>query len=181
MKKIQLSYRKIIDSESSGYWDKAVFEATYKELLMQFQYYNSEKQYTSFSDLLQQVPAVEKLHFLVSSAATGYIRQLHGRIPDIKNALGKTCLPFHLFRFEIIDSDIRDRQRHRISIYFYSEPLLWLDTIGAYLLISTGSEKQMQDNNPLETDLVALQPFLSIHSIQYPIHETSLRCNDILS
>ena len=69
---IRLCYRKVIDASSSKKWDKYVFESTYTEFLMQAQLYNQEKKYSSFSELIQNVPAAEKLHFLVSGAVVGY-------------------------------------------------------------------------------------------------------------
>ena len=161
-KKIRLCYRKIVDANAVKPWEKLVFNDTYTEFLMQAQLYNQEKKYTTFSDLINNVPDADKLHFLVSAAAINYIRQLAGKIPDIQNTLGITFLPFTNFRFEIINSDIRDKLKHIIAINFYSEPLLWLSTIDNQLLLSNGKE----ENGEMLTDMLILQPFLSIYSIQ---------------
>src|SRR4051794_29203873 len=91
---IRLCYRKIIDAASLKAWDKYVFDDTYTEFLLQAQYFNPDKKYSSFSELLINVPGSEKLHFLVSAALIGYLKQLNGKIPDIVNALGKIFLPF---------------------------------------------------------------------------------------
>jgi hypothetical protein len=69
---IRLCYRKVIDVNSVKPWDKLVFNDTYSEFLLQSQFYNQKKKYTSFSDLITHVPAAEKLHFLVSAAVIGY-------------------------------------------------------------------------------------------------------------
>ncbi len=84
---IRLCYRKIIDAQSNGVWEKYVFDDTYTEFLLQFQFYNQEKKYHSFAALIADTPNAERLHFLVSSAATGYVQQLNGKIPDVTNAL----------------------------------------------------------------------------------------------
>ena len=157
---IQLCYRKIIDVHATGIWEQLVFNDTYTEFLMQAQYYNQEKKYSTFSQLIQQVPGAERLHFLVSAACVEYLQQLNERVPDIHNILGNKFLNFKSFHFEIINSDIRQRNAHQVAISFYSEPLIWHDTIGSYLLIS-----EKNAGKPALTDLVQVVSFLSIHSL----------------
>lgn len=160
---IRLCYRKIIDSASQGVWETYVFDDSYKEFLMQAQFYNAEKKYNTFAQLLQNVKGAEKLHFLVSAAVTGYVQQLAGVVPDVTNALGKTFLPFSNFRFEIINSDIKDKGRHRVALNFYSDELRWLHTVGTQLIINMEGK---EERGALLTETVALQPFLSIYSIK---------------
>jgi hypothetical protein len=161
---IRLCYRKIIDTSSQKMWDKYVFESTYTELLMQAQLYNTEKKYTSFAELIINVPGADKLHFLVSAAIGGYIQQLNGIVPDILDNLGKHFLSFSNYRFEIINSDFKNKQQHQVAINFFSEPLVWHDSIDNYLLISPVNTDKNEDE--LLTNLVQLQPFLSIYSIK---------------
>ena len=161
---IRLCYRKVIDASSSKKWDKYVFESTYAEFLMQAQLYNQEKKYSSFSELIQNVPGTEKLHFLVSAAIVGYLQQLDGIMPDILNNLGKHFLKFSNYRFEIINSDIKNKASHQVAINFFSEPLTWHDTIENYLLVSPVNEEKTDDG--VLTDLLPLQPFLSIYSVK---------------
>jgi hypothetical protein len=164
---IRLCYRKIIDASSQKIWDKYVFESSYAEFLMQSQLYNQVKKYNSFAELLINVPGSEKLHFLVSAAIGGYMQQLNGIVPDILDSLGKHFLSFSNYRFEIINSDIQNKAAHQVAINFFSEPLVWHDTIDNYLLISTlGAEK---NEDGVLTHLVQLQPFLSIYSIKNEI------------
>jgi hypothetical protein len=161
---IRLCYRKIIDASSQKMWDKYVFESSYAEFLMQSQLYNQEKKHNSFAELLIAVPDAEKLHFLVSAAIGGYMQQLNGIVPDILDNLGKHFLQFNNYRFEIINSDIKNKTAHQVAITFFSEPLVWHDSIDKYLLISTlGAEK---NEDGVLTHLVQLQPFLSIYSIK---------------
>lgn len=161
---IRLCYRKIIDASATRPWDKYVFNDTYTEFLMQAQLYNGEKKYALFSELVNNVPAAEKLHFLVSAAAVGYLKQLNGIIPDMQNALGKLFLPFKQFRFEIIESGMQNKGLHKVAINFISEPLTWHDTVGDYLLVSVNN--QPDASNGLLTDTFQLQPYLSIFSLK---------------
>jgi hypothetical protein len=161
---IKLCYRKIIDASSQKVWDKYVFDSTYQEFLMQAQFYNKDNKFNSFAEIINSVPGSEKLHFLVSSAIVGYLQQLKEVIPDVLNNIGKHFLPFKNYRFEIINSDIKNKANHQVAINFFSEPLIWHDTIGEHLLISPHSEEEY--DGEVLTDLVKLQPFLSIYSIQ---------------
>jgi hypothetical protein len=161
---IRLCYRKVIDASSSKQWDKYVFESTYTEFLMQAQFYNQKKKYSSFSELIQNVSGAEKINFLVSAAIVGYLQQLDGVVPDILNNLGKHFLKFSDYHFEIINSDIKNKTVHQVAINFFSEPLIWHDSIENYLLISPANGKKTDDG--VLTDLLSLQPFLSIYSIK---------------
>lgn len=164
---IRLCYRKIIDISSQKSWDKFVFDDTYMEFFMQAQFYNQEKKYTTFQELVNNVPNAEKLHYLTSTAAIGYIRQLNKIIPDIANVSGKLCLPFTQFKFDIIQSHVENKDSHRIAISFYSDPLTWIDTIDNQLLIAYGDQREaLQEGKEIDTDMIALQPYLSISSIQ---------------
>lgn len=160
---IRLAYRKIIDAEAQNVWEKYVFDATYQEFLIQAQNYNQEKKYSTFAEMLHHVPNADKLHFLVSASAINYLKQLNGKVPDILNNLGKLFLPFTKYKFEIIDSDISDRSKHRVVIEFISEPLTWIDTIDNLLLVNINDTKG--EDGQL-TDMVTLRPYLSIYSLK---------------
>ncbi|MFT3935652.1 MAG: hypothetical protein QM726_18635 [Chitinophagaceae bacterium] len=168
---IRLCYRKIIDANATLAWDKYVFDSSYAEFLMQSQLYNQEKKYTSFADILLHVPNAEKLHFLVSAAITGYLQQLNGKIPDILDNLGRRFLSFKNYRFEIINSDIKKKEQHQVAINFFSEPLLWHNTIGNYLLVSEENAASTNDGNL--TNVLQLQSFLSIYSIKEKHYDTT--------
>ena len=164
---IRFCYRKIIDVNAQKAWDKYVFDSSYTELLMQFQLYNTEKKYTMFRDLTGNVPAAGTLHFLVSASITGYIQQLDGYIPDIANNLGKSFLRFTGYRFEIIDSDIKNKSKHVIAVNFFSEEIVWHDTIDNLLLVSLLSDETTAADQL--THLIQLQPFFSIYSFKEDI------------
>jgi hypothetical protein len=162
MRNIRFCYRKIIDAHSRKPWDQAVFDDTHLEFYMQAQRLDSEGKYPTFQELTENVSNADQLHYLASTAAVAYIRQLKDIVPDIANAHGKLCLPFQNFKFEIIQSHITDKPQHRIAIWFYSEPVTWIDTIGNQLLIAYGGENAVLNNQEMETDIITLVPFLSI-------------------
>jgi hypothetical protein len=162
---IRLCYRKIIDAAAQKAWDKYVFDDSYSEFLLQAQYFNQEKKYTTFGELANNVPGAEKLHLLVSASITGYLKQLNGKVPDVINSTGKIFLPFKNFMFEIINSDIRNKAKHQVAINFFSEPLTWHSTIGNQLLVSVYGAAE-NSNGEILTDMFALQPFVSIYSLK---------------
>ncbi|QNF32110.1 hypothetical protein HUW51_04965 [Adhaeribacter swui] len=169
---ITLCYRKIVDANSTKPWEKLVFEDSYTEFKMQAQLYNQEKKYRSFAELKQHVPGADKLHFLVSAAVLGYLQQLNNMVPDILNNLGQHFLKFDQFQFQIINSDILDKSKHQVAIKFYSQPLIWHDTLNQYLLVSESANS----GEPALTHLLAIQPYLSIYSLQTQAsqnHETN--------
>lgn len=164
---IVLCYRKIINAKAEKAWDKYVFESSFAEYRMQAQFYDQEKKYGSFSALVQQVPAAEKLHFLVSAAVTGYIEQLGNKIPDIADNLGRANLFFDNYRFELINSAVNNKAVHEVAVNFFTRPMIWHDTPGQYLLLSPA--EQVNETGVWNTIMVPLQPFLSIHSLNETI------------
>lgn len=160
---ITLCYRKVIDVTNINPWDKFVHEDSFAEFKMQAQFYKQEQKYNTFAELLLNVTGADKLHFLVGGSIIGYVQQLKNVIPDILDDLGRRFLTFDNFKFELVNSDINNIEKHKIALNFFSKPLIWHDTIGAHLLVS-----QFQDTNEEEvfTNLFQLQPFISIHSIK---------------
>jgi hypothetical protein len=131
---------------------------------MQSQLYNQERKYNSFAEIVHHVPAAEKLHFLVSAAVTGYVQQLKGIIPGVLDNLGRHFLSFDNYRFEIINSDIKNKSQHTVAINFISQPMTWHYTIGNYMLVSETGQSNTEDGEL--THLVEMQPFLNIHSLK---------------
>lgn len=164
---IRLCYKKIINTYAQNTWEKNIFEDTFMEFFMQSQFYNQEGKYSTFQELITNVPAADKLHYLVSTAAINYIRQLNELIPDIVNMHEQLCLPFKNFRFGVIQSHIQNKEEHKVAIYFYSEPMLWIDSIENKLVIASGSQiEAFKPGAEISTDLIAIQPLLSISSFQ---------------
>ncbi|MFC0513859.1 hypothetical protein ACFFGT_06600 [Mucilaginibacter angelicae] len=166
---IVLCYRKIIDIRSVKQWDKLVFESTYLEFKMQAQNFSHGTAYTSYADLLRNVPNAQRLTGMVTPSVTGYIQQLGGIMPDVLNNIGRRFLTFSKFQLEIINSDIHDKDKHQVAVNFYSGPLVWHDTIDNYLLISEDmAENQLSaENDSMPTNLMQLQPYVNISSLQY--------------
>ena len=163
---IRLCYRKIIDSNSRKPWDVAVFNATHLEFYMQAQRMDPDGKFTTFQDFGADKQQAEQLQYLTSAGAIEYIRQLNDIIPDIANAYGKLCLPFRNFKFEIIRSHVEDKSQHSVAIWFYSEPITWIDTVASQLLIAYGDHSEtFRSSREIETEMIELVPYLSISHI----------------
>jgi hypothetical protein len=164
---IRFCYCKVIDAASTSAWEKHVFEDTYKEFFMQGQQFDQQKKYTTFGEMSEHLPRADQMHYLVSTAAVGYIRQLNEKIPDVVNMWGKVCVPFKNFRFEILQSHMKDRTQHKVAIYFYSEPLIWIATIENSLVVATNDRLEALNNGQeIETEMLANRPGLSISSFR---------------
>lgn len=159
-RELTLCYRKLIDSSTKGRWEQLVHEAAYREYRLQVQYFDKDGRYERYPDLLRATKEAERLPFLVSGAISGYLQQLDGKVPDMVNNIGKYFLRFSQYQFEIIDADKRQPSALRIALSFYTDPLLWLDTVGNYLLL-----QQMEEQGSL-THLFALRPYINIHSVK---------------
>ena len=166
MRRITLCYRKIIDASATRPWDKLVLDDSYREFSMQAQYFNQEKKYRTFGELLHYVPGANRLHGLASGAIVGYLQQLGGVVPDVLDNLGRRFLRFDKFQFELINSDLLDPGQHQVAINFFSEPLHWLDTMGPYLLASAETPAGAGPAAPTPVHTFQLQPYLAIHSLQ---------------
>lgn len=161
---IRFCYYKVIDQQADGAWEQLLWQSTYNEYLLQAQFYDREKTYDTFSELLFRIPDAEKLHFKVSAAAVGYLRRLNHLIPDIITNSGKQFLRFEQFEFVILESSISDQTIHSVALRFYSDPVKMHAVIGDYFLLST-ADHQMTADGTL-TEMIRLQDNLSIYSIK---------------
>jgi hypothetical protein len=161
---IRLCSQRCIDHTSTDAWDAAAFQSTYAEYLLQSQFYNRDKQYPRFSALLKAVPAAVKLHFLVSAAITPLLQQLDGSLPWLQDNAGESYFRFKQYRFEVLESDVKQPALHRLAIWFYSEPMRWHAQTGNYLLVSAVNHEPGEEG--FRTHLIGLPTGLSIYSFK---------------
>ncbi|HVI44979.1 MAG TPA: hypothetical protein VM802_08915 [Chitinophaga sp.] len=160
---ITLTFRQVINASSTGDFESRVFEDSYIEFIMQAQAYNQEKLYRTFSELKTHKPKSNSLHYKVGFAVGLYVQELGGRIPGVKDSLGVTALPFDTHHFEIIESDIEDRQQHQVAIIYTTPPLTWLGVVGDRLLLVSNDQSYL-NNGAQATFMLPLQPQLAISS-----------------
>lgn len=159
---ITLSYKQVIDAHSTGEFETKVFEDSYIEFLMQSQAYNLEKKYRTFSELKVEVPKSNSLHYKVGFAIGLFVQELGHRMPGVTDVLGSASLPFESYVFEIIDSDILDREQHRVSITYTTPVYTLLGLVGERLLLL--SPEQSEADVLPATFMFTLSPQLIISS-----------------
>ncbi|MDE1190862.1 MAG: hypothetical protein PW786_10955 [Arachidicoccus sp.] len=164
MNQIRFRYRKIITHHNTGNWDRMAWEDSFNEFKMQFQRFNTQKKHHTYGTLLAENPQAAQLHFLVGGSVLGYLQQLNGIIPDIVNNLGLRFMPAADCQFEIINSDVRDINKHEVAFNFYSEPFLWHATIGSSLLVSLINKEKETIGN-YDTHLFSIRPYVSIDKL----------------
>lgn len=163
-KKIRFSYRIIIDSSASLTWEKYIFEATYKEYLMQSQLFNSkENPVATFRELLAVNEKAEQLHFLVGMAANPYVNQLNGNLYSVSDILGNNYFPISNYKLDIVNTHYQDSSKHKIGLTFFSKEMLLLDIINNCYLVSFETEKE----NGFATFMFPTQAKLSIAYLEH--------------
>lgn len=156
---VRFCYHKVIDSSSAQDWERMIFNDTHLEYFMQAQRIDPEGLFPTFSELQQNQPEASQLHNRVSASAINYLREFKDIIPDILNSTGGTFLPFHNFKFEIIQSHNTDKSKHQIAIDFISDYITWIDNIGDHLLVSIGDQQaNIADGREMLTQTVSLKP-----------------------
>lgn len=162
MKVISFVYKKHISAQTEGVWEKMVFADSYREFCMQGQLFSNEGQYLSFSQMQAALPRASQLHHLVSTSVIGYLRQLQGVIPDLRDSVGQLFLPFDQYRFEIVASHLQQQSQHQVAISFYSHAMRWHEIIGEKLLLSNADA--VADDGGYQTHLFTLPPQTGIYS-----------------
>jgi hypothetical protein len=159
---IRLAYKQIIDSSSAGTFEKEVFNDSYAEFLLQMQAYNQEGSCTTFQEVVAANPKASSLHYKTGFAIGLYVKGLHHQIPNLQDSLEQISIPFSTHQFAIIDSDITNKTKHKVSVTYTTDTLLLLDCVGDHLLLSFAGPSKA--NEELETFLLKLAPNLSINS-----------------
>lgn len=164
---VKLVYTKVIDAGSAAVWDKHVFEDTHREFFMQAQQFDQQGRFETYTDMLQHVPKAENINYLVSTAAVGYLKQLKGFFPDVLNTMGKACVPFSNFKFELVQSHIKNKSLHKVAIHLYSETLVWIDSIDKHFVFALAQDhEKLVAGTEVDTHTVLLLPNVGIASIK---------------
>ncbi|MBD0285569.1 MAG: hypothetical protein ICV79_09115 [Flavisolibacter sp.] len=161
---IKLAYRQIIDSSSQGMFENNVFNDSYQEYLMQVQAYDSENRYSTFSELVAQVPKAQSLHYKVGFSIGLYIKELNNLIPHLEDSLGRLIVPFETHQFEIVDSDITNKAIHKVAITYTTGFMILIGVVGDYLVLSVNDESKATSSEPMDTFMLRVQSNLSIVS-----------------
>ena len=160
---ITLAYKQVIDSTAAGLFEQQVLHASYMEYLLKSQTYNPQGKFKTFTELKAHDGRANSLHYKTGFAADGYISTLNKQIPHLHTTLDQS-VAFSTYQFEVIESDITDKSRHKIAITYFTGPLILHAVIGNYLLLSDNYNVNETEKEIPSTYLIELQKFLSINS-----------------
>ena len=159
---VRITYRQSINSKSTSSFEKEVWEESYQEFLMQSQTYHEGGTLRSFSAMTEKNPKANSLHYKTGFSVGLFIKGLKNRIPVLTDTMNRG-LRFTDHRFEILASDIGEKEKHEVAIYYTTESFILHDIIGDNLLLAPiGGENYTGE----ECFLVKLQNDLSISSYQ---------------
>lgn len=159
---IKLAYKQIIDASAQGTFERNVFHASYQEFLLKMQAYNPDRKFKTFTELKTNDGRANSLHYKLSFAVGHFIETLNGRIPDLKDNLGNP-LKFEIPQFELIESDIDDRTKHKIAIIYTTGTLSLVNQLADFMILADGDTA---DKTTVDTFILKMQPNLSIISYQ---------------
>jgi hypothetical protein len=161
---IQLAYKQIIDASATGRFEQQVFNDSYSEFLMQVQAYNAGGKYTTFGELVTEVPRSASLHYKVGFAIGLYVTDLNNQIPELQDTPGRKNLMFATHKFEIIQSDTTNKSAHKVALTYITGTLTLINCIGDCMLLASDDQSKAIRQGPVETFLVKMQPNLSVIS-----------------
>ncbi|WP_158994353.1 hypothetical protein [Mucilaginibacter sp. L196] len=176
---IKLAYKQVIAIKDEGNFEKKVFNATYQEFLLKSQAYNPDRKLKTFTQLKASDGRANSLHYKLSFAIGGFLKSLNNKIPFLKDNAGNS-LVFDVPVFELVESDIEDKEAHIVAINYITCVLTLLSVIGEYLILAIG------DVNPeggAETITVKMQPGLSIISYKgrYQTYNTPINGQEVFA
>lgn len=157
MTKIKIAYRQVIDSRSSSDFEKKVFNDSFNEFYLQSQAYSEGGRLKTFQDLIGNNPKANSLHYKVGFSVGRYIAELKNVIPGLWDSIGKP-VAFENHEFQLLDSDISNKNTHTIAIIYISD---WFDLLaiaGSNLIVGNARG----DSGSTSTLTIQLRENLSI-------------------
>ncbi len=164
---VKLAFRHEIGNAFSGSFEKDVFIDSYNEFRLQAQAYNREGLYNTLEELIANNPKANSLHYKVGFSVGLYIASLKNQIPGIKDLIPGSSHPtFESHQFEIIQSNLSDRNAHRVAITFHTGILTLLETVGDQVLLANGDLSQLPPGEWMSTFMLKPSPFTTITQYQ---------------
>lgn len=159
---IKLSYRQVIDRNSTGTFEKKVFDDSYSEFLLQAQRYNKDNQFTSFREITEHDPKANSLHYKVGFAIGLYVQELGREIPGLWDVQHTIAIPFTTHQLEIVASDVTDKRQHVVAITYTTDAITFIGNAGEYMILSFDDPAKHVSATWMNTFLLKMQPGLTI-------------------
>ena len=132
---VKIAYRQVIDSNSTGWFAKRVFDVSFDEFLLEIQPFKPDK-LCMYSEVLKVNARANSLHNKITFAIEDLVRSLNNVIPELNDNLNFEGISFETYHVTLLESDIRDRDAHKVVIIYISNELTLVDTIGDYLILT---------------------------------------------
>jgi len=139
MIKIKIAYRQIIDSSSSSDFEKKLFNDSFNEFCLQSQAYSEGGRLKTFQDLINHNPKANSLHYKVGFSVGRYVAELRNVIPGLRDSIGKP-MAFENHEFQLLDSDISNKNAHKIAIIYTSDWFELFAIAGNFLIVGNSLE-----------------------------------------
>ncbi len=136
---------------------KKLFNDSFNEFYLQSQAYSEGGRLKTFQDLIGNNPKANSLHYKVGFSIGRYVAELKNVIPGLRDSIGKP-LAFENHEFQLLDSNISNRNAHKIAIIYTSD---WFDLLaiaGNYLIVANARG----DSGSTSTLTIQLRENLSI-------------------
>jgi len=143
---------------------KRFFNDSYAEFLLKIQAYNPENKFSKFSDIVAADGRANSLHYKCSFAVLHHIDILKNKIPGLYDTAGRMNLSFEFPEFKVMESDINDKNLHKVAIIYSTGIFTLQNNFGEWLVLSTGDNSGHDEMQVTFT--VKIQEDLSIISYQ---------------
>lgn len=134
--KIKLAFKQYIDKNSAGYFERAVFHASYQEFLLKSQAYNTGGRFQTFTQMKLNDGRSNSLHYKLGFSVGHYIGGLDGKIPGLIDNMGHR-IDFEVPQFELIESDITNKDAHCVAIHYITPELNLAVKLGEYMVLAS--------------------------------------------
>ncbi|NCD70811.1 hypothetical protein [Mucilaginibacter agri] len=132
---IKLTYKHVIDATAQADFERNVFEATYQEFRIKSQPYNLDGDLSTFSQLREKDIRANSLHYKIGFAALHFLIPLNNKIPVLLDAMGNQ-LQYENAVFDLIESDLSQKNNHKVGIKFITGTYVLHQVIGDNLVLS---------------------------------------------
>lgn len=142
---IKITYRHIINNNAETLFEQQVHKASYEEFLLKSQAYNAEGKFNSFSEMKANDGRANSLHYKSGFAVAGFIELLKNQFPFFTDTGGKPVI-FDEYRFEVIESDISNKEKHMVALHFTTPILVLKQSFGNFLVLGNEDETNSGDS-----------------------------------
>ena len=160
---IKMMYKQVIDAATKNVFEKNVLDASYSEFLLKSQTYNMERKFTTFNQMIENDGRANSLHYKTGFVVDGMIRKLKNKIPGLKDSLGTTDILFDKYQFQVLESDITNKEEHKVALIYRTGTMTLIDIIADHLVLDNGDCSTTHEEFT-STFILKMRPELSIFS-----------------